>query len=73
MVYICGCKWDYDNWVVMGVIGWVYEDVLLYFKCVEYNECGSDFFYGIGGLLNVMDQYYLYLGSVEFVEVVVLL
>lgn len=53
MVYICGCKEDYDYWESLGNKGWVYDDVLFYFKKVENNECGENKYYGVGGLLEV--------------------
>jgi len=68
MVYIRGCKWDYDNWAAMGASGWGYDDVLPFFKRAENNERGADAWHGSGGPLNVMDQKYPHPGSAEFVD-----
>ncbi len=68
MVYIRGCKWDYDNWDTLGATGWSYDDVLPYFRRAENNERGGSTWHGSGGPLNVMDQKHPHPGSLEFVE-----
>jgi choline dehydrogenase-like flavoprotein len=68
MVYIRGCKWDYDNWAALGATGWGYDDVLPYFRQAENNERGANDFHGQGGPLNVMDQKWPHAGSLDWVE-----
>jgi choline dehydrogenase-like flavoprotein len=68
MVYVRGCKWDYDNWAALGATGWGYDDVLPYFKRAENNERGGDAFHGVGGPLNVADQKYPHAGSLDWIE-----
>jgi len=68
MVYIRGCKWDYDNWAKLGCAGWAYKDVLPYFKRAENNVRGADKYHGGDGPLNVCDLGYPHQGSIEFVE-----
>jgi choline dehydrogenase-like flavoprotein len=68
MVYIRGCKWDYDNWAALGATGWGYDYVLPYFRRAENNERGADAFHGAGGPLNVTDQKYPHAGSLDWVE-----
>lgn len=68
MIYIRGCKWDYDNWTALGATGWSYDDVLPYFKRAENNERGGDSFHGVGGPLNVTDQKWPNQGSLDWVE-----
>jgi choline dehydrogenase-like flavoprotein len=68
MVYIRGCKWDYDNWAALGATAWSYDDVLPYFKRAENNERGADGFHGAGGPLNVVDQRFPHQGSIDWVD-----
>jgi len=68
MVYIRGCKWDYDNWAALGATGWGYDEVLPFFRRAEHNERGADAFHGADGPLNVMDQHHPHPGSAEFIE-----
>jgi choline dehydrogenase-like flavoprotein len=68
MIYIRGCKWDYDNWAALGADGWSYDDVLPVFKRAENNERGADAWHGKGGPLNVMDQHWPHPGAAEFIE-----
>jgi choline dehydrogenase-like flavoprotein len=68
MVYIRGCKWDYDNWAALGCEGWSYADVLPIFKRAECNVRGGDEFHGDAGPLHVCDQLWPNPGSVDFVE-----
>jgi choline dehydrogenase-like flavoprotein len=68
MVYIRGCRWDYDNWAALGATGWGYDEVLPYFRRAENNERGADAFHGTGGPLNVMDQNWPHAGSRDWVE-----
>ena len=53
MVYIRGCKEDYDHWESLGNKGWAYDDVLPYFKKAENNERGENKYHGVGGPLEV--------------------
>ncbi len=55
MVYIRGNRADYDEWAVMGLDGWSYDEVLPYFKRAEDNERGESHYHGIGGPLSVSD------------------
>ena len=68
MVYIRGCRFDYDQWAKLGATGWNYDDCLPFFKRAEGNERGSDDFHGIDGPLNVMDQRWPNTTSNAFVE-----
>jgi len=68
MVYIRGCKWDYDNWAEMGATGWSYDDVLPYFRKSENNERGGNDYHGGKGPLHVSDQKWPNKGSLAFVE-----
>ena len=54
-VYICGSKWNYDNWAASGNDGWSYAEVLPYFKKAENNETINDEYHGQGGPLNVAE------------------
>ena len=68
MVYIRGCRWDYDNWAALGAHGWSYDDVLPYFRRAENNARGADEYHGAGGPLPVSDQRHVNPGSRAFVE-----
>ena len=68
MVYMRGCKWDYDNWAAMGATGWSYDDVLPYFRKAEHNERGASEYHGANGPLYVSDQSHVNPGSKAFVE-----
>ena len=46
---------DYDEWALMGLTGWGYEDVLPYFRRAEDNERGESYYHGVGGPLTVSD------------------
>ena len=37
-LYVRGNRKDYDTWADLGNIGWIYEDVLFYFKKSEDNR-----------------------------------
>lgn len=71
MCYICGVLVDYDGWVVVGVIGWEWVQVLLWFLYGEVNSCGVSVLYGDVGLLLVFDLCYYNLFLVVFLVVVV--
>lgn len=70
MIYICGDCYDYDCWVFFGNCGWSYDELLLYFCCLEYFELGELFWYGCGGELNVVVQCSLGLINQVFFQVV---
>lgn len=56
MMYIRGSRKDYDDWAMMGNIGWSYQDVLPYFLKSEDNEEAEQMdpgYHGVGGLLTV--------------------
>ncbi|EDV28039.1 uncharacterized protein TRIADDRAFT_53208 [Trichoplax adhaerens] len=58
MVYIRGCKGDYDTWQEMGAQGWNFESVLPYFIKSENNirpEFRKDPAHGVGGPVTVTD------------------
>jgi len=55
MIYIRGNRVDYDEWALMGLMGWGYEDVLPYFRRAEDNERGESYYHGVGGPLTVSD------------------
>jgi choline dehydrogenase-like flavoprotein len=55
MIYIRGNRADYDEWALMGLDGWGYEDVLPYFRRAEDNERGESYYHGVGGPLTVSD------------------
>ena len=56
MVYIRGNRWDYDNWLAQGNLGWGFDDVLPYFIKAENNQTFHDNeFHGNAGPLNVME------------------
>ncbi|KAJ8320941.1 hypothetical protein KUTeg_002528 [Tegillarca granosa] len=38
MIYVRGCKEDYDNWESLGAKGWSFNDVLPYFMKSEDNR-----------------------------------
>jgi len=57
MVYIRGQRQDYDDWRELGNEGWGYRDVLPYFKKAENQHRGADEFHGIGGPIDVHDQF----------------
>lgn len=53
----------------MGNVGWVWDDVLFYFKKLENYECGFNEFYGVGGFFNVLEVMEIYLVSDVVIEV----
>ena len=53
MIYIRGCRADYDGWAAEGAKGWSYNEVLPYFRRAETNERGEDQFHGKLGPLSV--------------------
>lgn len=56
MLYVRGQQNDYDHWHSLGNPGWSFNDVLPYFKALEHQERGPDYFHGINGALNVADS-----------------
>lgn len=53
MMYLRGCKDDYNEWENLGNPGWSYKNVLEYFKKSEDNDDLSDSYHGRGGLQSV--------------------
>ncbi len=53
MVWIRGAAEDFDDWAAEGNPGWSYADCLPFFKAIEDNEAGEDFWRGRGGALHV--------------------
>ena len=49
MLYVRGNARDYDIWRQLGNENWSYEEVLPYFKRVEKNENGENFYHGSEG------------------------
>ncbi len=68
MLYLRGCRWDYDNWAAIGATGWGYDDVLPYFKRAEHNVRGGDAYHGADGPLWVSDQNHAHSGSEAFLD-----
>ncbi|RDD38674.1 Choline dehydrogenase, mitochondrial [Trichoplax sp. H2] len=59
MVYMRGCKGDFDSWQELGADGWSYNDVLPYFKKYENNtraEFRNDPQHGVGGPIIISDS-----------------
>ncbi|XP_077983705.1 glucose dehydrogenase [FAD, quinone]-like [Glandiceps talaboti] len=60
MVYVRGCKEDYDSWARLGAEGWSYEDVLPYFLKSENNtneEYLKTEYHSKGGPMTVSDVF----------------
>ncbi len=55
MVYIRGQREDYDHWRQLGNVGWDFDSVLPYFRRMEDQQRGADFYHGVGGPLHVVD------------------
>ncbi len=55
MMYIRGHREDYNGWAEMGCTGWDYQSLLPYFKRLEDNPRGADFYRGIGGPQSVSE------------------
>ncbi|XP_077990212.1 glucose dehydrogenase [FAD, quinone]-like [Glandiceps talaboti] len=58
MMYVRGCKEDYDSWARLGAEGWSYDDVLPYFLKSENNtneELLKTEYHSKGGPLTVSD------------------
>lgn len=53
MLFIRGCREDFDNWARLGCKGWDYKSVLPYFRALENFEGGADEFRGGDGELSV--------------------
>jgi choline dehydrogenase len=68
MVYIRGCRADYDGWAATGLAGWGWEDVLPYFIRAEDNERGAGDLHGAGGPLSVIDGRSRYRTCEAFIE-----
>ncbi|XP_077993644.1 glucose dehydrogenase [FAD, quinone]-like [Glandiceps talaboti] len=60
MMYVRGCKEDYDSWARLGAEGWSYEDVLPYFLKSENNtneELLKTEYHSKGGPMTVSDVF----------------
>ncbi len=55
MVWIRGAAADFDDWAAEGNPGWSFADCLPFFKAIEDNEAGENFWRGRGGALRVCD------------------
>ncbi len=55
MVWIRGAAADFDGWAAEGNPGWSFADCLPFFKAIEDNEAGENFWRGRGGALRVSD------------------
>ena len=55
MVWIRGAAEDFDGWAAGGADGWSFADCLPFFKAIEDNQAGADFWRGVGGPLHVSD------------------
>ncbi len=55
MVWVRGAAADFADWAAEGNPGWSYADCLPFFKAIEDNEAGEDFWRGRGGALRVSD------------------
>ena len=53
MLFIRGCREDFDNWARLGCTGWDYASVLPHFRNLENFEGGADDFRGVDGELSV--------------------
>lgn len=53
MVYVRGNRYDFEEWVQLGALGWGYNDCLPYFKRAETWVHGEDRFRGGAGPLGV--------------------
>jgi choline dehydrogenase-like flavoprotein len=56
MLYVRGHPADYDEWAALGATGWLWRDVLPYFRRAERNQWGADDWHGADGPLQVGDQ-----------------
>ena len=55
MMFIRGHSRDYDRWRDLGAKGWEYDKVLPYFRRLEDNERGSNYYRGKGGPIAVSE------------------
>jgi choline dehydrogenase len=53
MIYMRGQAADYDHWRQLGLSGWGWDDVLLYFKRHENHFLGESDKYGVDGEMRV--------------------
>lgn len=53
MLFIRGCRDDFDHWARLGCTGWDYASVLPHFRSLESFEGGADEFRGGDGPLSV--------------------
>jgi choline dehydrogenase len=69
MIYIRGCRHDYDSWRDdYGCEGWGYGDLLPYFIRAEHNSRGASPYHGVSGPLHVQDLRYRSSVTRAFVE-----
>ncbi len=55
LVYIRGQAEDYDHWAALGNTGWSFNEVLPYFKKLEFNERGESKYHGGSGPIACSD------------------
>ena len=53
MIYMRGQSADYDHWRQLGLAGWGWNDVLLYFKRHENHFLGESAVHAVGGEWNI--------------------
>ncbi|MET1034951.1 MAG: GMC family oxidoreductase N-terminal domain-containing protein [Arthrobacter sp.] len=56
-IWVRGDRRDYDAWVAAGCDGWSWEDVLPVFKSIENFDGGSSETHGVGGPLDVVQDF----------------
>jgi len=68
MAYVRGNKADYDEWAALGNKGWLFEEVLPYFKKSEHNEQFGGDYHGWDGELNITQSQQPHLLSEVFIQ-----
>ena len=57
MIWVRGAREDYDGWAAAGNPGWSWDDVLPVFRSIENFSGGESELRGVGGPLDVTDDY----------------
>lgn len=60
MIWVIGARQDYDGWAASGASGWAWNDVLPYYKKIENWLGAPSEVRGIGGPLDITDDYELH-------------